>query len=148
MAERLYRSRSDRVLTGVAGGLAERLDVDPSIVRVAWVVLTVLSGGIVALIYVVMAVVVPEGGSGEPHTPAGSSPPLPGSPSSTPRAPNRPGDNNAALVLGALLIVLGAFFLVRQFLPRIDVGALWPVLAIAAGVLLVILSVAPRGPRR
>ena len=60
MNERLYRSRDDRVISGVAGGLAERLDLDPAIVRVAWVVLTILSGGVLLLVYIVMALVVPE----------------------------------------------------------------------------------------
>ena len=146
MADRLYRSRTDRMLSGVSGGLAERLDVDPSIVRVAWVVLTVLSGGIVALIYVAMAVVVPERDAAGP----GATPGMPGTPEgpSTSGTPDRPGDNNVAFVFGALLIVVGGFFLLRQFLPRIDLGAFWPILAIAAGVMLVVLSIAPRGPRR
>ena len=60
MNERLYRSRDDRVIAGVAGGLAERLDLDPAIVRVAWAVLAILSGGVLVLVYVVMALVVPE----------------------------------------------------------------------------------------
>ena len=60
MNDRLYRSRSDRMLAGVAGGLAERFDLDPSIVRVGWAILTILSGGIFLLIYIVMAIVVPE----------------------------------------------------------------------------------------
>ncbi len=60
MNDRLYRSRDDRVIAGVAGGLAERLDIDPSIVRVLWVILAVLTGGVLALVYLVMMVVVPE----------------------------------------------------------------------------------------
>ena len=55
----LYRSR-DRVLAGVAGGLADYFDVDPSIVRVAWVLLAFASGGILVAIYIVMAIVVPD----------------------------------------------------------------------------------------
>lgn len=60
MNDRLYRSRSDRMLAGVAGGLADRFDLDPSFVRVGWAILTLLSGGIFLLIYIVMAIVVPE----------------------------------------------------------------------------------------
>ena len=60
MNDRLYRSRDDRVLAGVAGGLAERLDLDPSLVRVVWAILIVLSGGLFLLLYVIMAIVVPE----------------------------------------------------------------------------------------
>ena len=39
MAERLYRSREDRMLAGVAGGVAETLDADPSLVRIVWALL-------------------------------------------------------------------------------------------------------------
>ncbi len=59
MTDRLYRSPNDRVIAGVAGGLATWLRIDPSIVRVAWVVLAILSGGIFLLVYIVMMIVVP-----------------------------------------------------------------------------------------
>jgi phage shock protein C len=70
MNDRLYRSRSDRMLAGVAGGVADRFDLDPAVVRVLWAILILLSGGIFLLIYIVMAIVVPlepiggPGGSG------------------------------------------------------------------------------------
>ena len=60
MADRLYRSRTDRSISGVAGGLAAYLGVDPTLVRVAWVLLAILSSGVFVLIYIVMAIVVPE----------------------------------------------------------------------------------------
>jgi phage shock protein PspC (stress-responsive transcriptional regulator) len=63
---RLLRSRSERVLWGVAGGLAEYLRVDPTWVRLGFVA-AVFFGGFGALAYLVMAVVVPEDdGSGAP----------------------------------------------------------------------------------
>ena len=76
MNDRLYRSREDRLLGGVCGGLAERLDLDPSLVRIGWVLLTIFSGGIFLLLYIVMLIVVPEEppsgvmyGSGQPWPP-------------------------------------------------------------------------------
>jgi len=59
MNDRLYRSRSDRRLAGVAGGVAGRFDLDPAVVRILWSILILLSGGIFLLIYIVMAIVVP-----------------------------------------------------------------------------------------
>ena len=59
MRERLYRSRSDRMLLGVAGGMARYLDVDPAIVRIVWVLL-VIAGGAGILLYIVGAIVIPE----------------------------------------------------------------------------------------
>ncbi|HET6924520.1 MAG TPA: PspC domain-containing protein [Candidatus Saccharimonadales bacterium] len=58
---RLYRSDTDKRLSGVCGGIGEYFDIDPTLVRLAWVVLTVLSGivpGIIA--YIIMAVVMPH----------------------------------------------------------------------------------------
>ena len=57
---RLYRSRDDRLLFGVAGGLAEFFDIDPVLVRLGWVLLTVASAGIGALVYIVLAIVTPN----------------------------------------------------------------------------------------
>src|SRR5690349_22554134 len=57
--ERLYRSRSDRMLFGVAGGMADWLDLDPSLVRIVWAIL-VLAGGVGLLLYIVAAIVIPE----------------------------------------------------------------------------------------
>ena len=58
--QRLYRSRDDRLLFGVAGGLAEFFDIDPVLVRLGWVLLTVASAGIGALAYIVLAIVTPN----------------------------------------------------------------------------------------
>lgn len=59
MNDRLYRSPTDRVIAGVAGGLAVWLNLDPSLVRVGWVLLAIFSGGIFVLVYIVMMIVVP-----------------------------------------------------------------------------------------
>ena len=44
---RLFRSRTDRRIAGVCGGLAEYFDVDPTIVRVTWVILSIVAGAVV-----------------------------------------------------------------------------------------------------
>lgn len=64
MNDRLYRSRDERIFAGVAGGVAERFEIDPSLVRIGWVILMFLSGGLFFLLYVVMAFVVPEAPAG------------------------------------------------------------------------------------
>jgi phage shock protein C len=56
---KLYRSRSNRMLAGVCGGLAQYFNIDPTLVRVLFVVLAVL-GGSGLLIYLVLWIVVPE----------------------------------------------------------------------------------------
>ena len=59
MEKRLYRSRTDRTLAGVCGGIAEYLGWDPTLVRVGWIILTLL-GGSGILIYLIMWLVMPE----------------------------------------------------------------------------------------
>ncbi len=195
MTERLYRSPSDRVIAGVAGGLATWLNVDPSLVRIAWVLLAIFSGGIFLLVYFVMMIVVPlppagwiprprdagawapppgaapvEGwapgggpgpGSGPPTGP-GSGPPT--SPAAGPGADRPPAPDpapsagwntpppswpappsgwsspqvarNGRLVAGAVLVLLGAWFLIDEYV-HVDWSLLWPVAVIGAGCLLI-----------
>jgi phage shock protein C len=90
--DRLYRSRNERLLAGVAGGVAERFDLDPSIVRVLWVLLVILSGGIFLLLYIAMALVVPEAPDGSDRWGAWGVPPTPAARSDTPAANIPPTD--------------------------------------------------------
>ena len=62
METRLYRSRSDRMICGVCGGLAKYFDIDPTIVRII-AVLLVFANGLGILAYIIMAIVVPQEGS-------------------------------------------------------------------------------------
>lgn len=78
MSDRLYRSRDERIFAGVAGGVAEQFDIDPSLVRIGWVILMFLSGGLFFLLYVVMAFVVPEAPAGLDRWAAWSGAPGPG----------------------------------------------------------------------
>ena len=56
---RLYRSRTDRMIGGVCGGLGKYLNVDPTLVRLVFA-LTALFGGPGLLAYLIMLIVVPE----------------------------------------------------------------------------------------
>jgi phage shock protein C len=62
MEKRLYRSRSDRMLEGVCGGLAKYFGIDPTIVRII-AVLSVFVGGLGILAYIIMAIIVPLEGT-------------------------------------------------------------------------------------
>jgi phage shock protein C len=153
--DRLYRSRTDRILFGVAGGFAEWLDVDPSLVRIVWALL-VFAGGAGFLLYVVAAIVIPE----EPSTAA--IPPAPADPMAPPDASagpattgmaavgrgrragrargraDRSGGGSGVLVLGAILVLIGGWFLVRDLVPGIDERLLLPGILILIGLLLVV----------
>ncbi len=57
--KRLYRSRKDQQIAGVCGGVADYLGVDPTLVRLLWVIFA-LAGGPGLLLYVIMWAIVPE----------------------------------------------------------------------------------------
>jgi phage shock protein C len=61
MNDRLYRTVEDRMLLGVMGGISLRLGMDPSIIRIIYAIVTVVSGIFpLAIAYLVMAFVIPE----------------------------------------------------------------------------------------
>jgi phage shock protein C len=59
---RLHRSRRERVIFGVCGGLGDYFEVDPALIRFAFVLIT-LAGGAGVLAYIILAIVMPEEGS-------------------------------------------------------------------------------------
>ena len=58
--KRLYRSRSERMVAGICGGLAEYFDIDPTIVRLLFVFGTIFTGSGLFWVYLIMMIVVPE----------------------------------------------------------------------------------------
>jgi phage shock protein C len=60
MGNQLRRSDTDRVLAGVAGGVAQRFGISPTLVRLAWV-LSVFFGGLGILVYLILWLVLPKG---------------------------------------------------------------------------------------
>ena len=60
MENRLYRSRQDRILGGVCGGLAKYFKLDPTLVRLGYVFLSIISAAFPGLlIYIIMWIIVP-----------------------------------------------------------------------------------------
>jgi phage shock protein C len=56
--EKLYRSRTERMIAGVCGGLAEHFHIDPTWVRLVFIVLF-FAGGCALLVYIIMWLIVP-----------------------------------------------------------------------------------------
>lgn len=60
-SKKLYRSKNDRMLAGVCGGLAEYFQIDASLVRLLWVLITIFTSIVPGIIvYVVAAIIIPE----------------------------------------------------------------------------------------
>lgn len=139
--QRLIRSRRDRMLFGVCGGLGEYFDVDPLLVRLAFVLIT-LAGGAGVLAYIVLAVIMPEGARGPAAghaagAPAADGPFIEGASGVgrgySARRHRRSSATGASLLvtIGLLLLLanLGWFDWFRWYL-------VWPVLLIVLGLAL------------
>lgn len=58
--KKLYRSRIQKMVGGVCGGIAEYFELDVSVIRILWVIGTLLSAGVGVLVYLIMLIVFPE----------------------------------------------------------------------------------------
>lgn len=59
MSKKLKKSFTDRKICGVCGGIAEYLNVDPTVIRILWIVFT-FAGGAGLLAYIIAAIVMPD----------------------------------------------------------------------------------------
>jgi phage shock protein C len=59
MEKRLYRSRNNRILAGVCGGLGQYFSIDPTLIRVIAVILLVIFNLATFIAYIIMAVIIP-----------------------------------------------------------------------------------------
>jgi phage shock protein PspC (stress-responsive transcriptional regulator) len=146
---RLYRCRHDRILAGVASGMAEYLGLDPTVVRILWL-LSTLFGGLTILLYIILAFVMPlepvgEAGApgapgaagwtgwgaptGEPGTEPGADA-APGAAPATawaatwhnPPHEHRPG--RMGLYVGVMLVVFGTIAMANVLIPGLVAGGL------------------------
>ena len=125
---RLYRSRTNRMLGGVAGGLAEYLQVDSALVRLAFAAL-VLAAGAGFLAYIIAWIVIPE----EPAEAAVFGAAAAPTPEPTPPRSGSAGSRGARLLIGAVLVVIGVFLLLDWALPDLH-HYLWPAAIIVLGL--------------
>ena len=64
MKKRLHRSNENKVIAGVCGGIAEYFDMDPTLIRLAWILFCAL-GGSGVLAYIIAAIFIPEKPAGD-----------------------------------------------------------------------------------
>ncbi len=58
--KRLYRNKKEKMVGGVCAGIGDFLDIDPTIVRLTWAILTILSVGVGLIAYLVAWAIIPE----------------------------------------------------------------------------------------
>ena len=119
---RLFRSASDKVIGGVCGGLAQYFNIDPALVRLAFVVFA-LAGGASVLLYIVLWIAVPVG-AGTPMVNMGA---------------------RGNEMLATVLIAIGALWLLANIgvFSFINWRIGWPILLIVGGAALLLRRVRP-----
>ncbi|HEX3048412.1 MAG TPA: PspC domain-containing protein [Bacillota bacterium] len=140
--KRLYRSSTNRRIGGVAGGVAEYFNVDPTLVRLIWLA-AIFIGGTGVLAYIIAWIVIPEAPFGIDVT---SQPADEGTPVAentvAPEFSNPPqsnaGSQKGLAFMGIFLILLGCVFLFRQLLPWFA-GYSWSLFLIVLGIALIFL---------
>lgn len=137
--QKLCRSRTNKVLGGVAGGIAEYLGVDPNLIRLVFVLLTFFGGAGVPA-YIIAWIIIPECGPGPEETAEGTQP----SRTST----------DIGLILGIALVGLGIWFLLQNLnlipgpffvLFRFIALAFWPGILILIGIFIIVATSRGRG---
>jgi phage shock protein C len=133
MKKKWYRSRKDKMIGGVCGGLGEYFDIDPTLVRIIFVVGLFMAAGFLA--YIVLWIVVPEEPlipatknntetTGEPGAEAN---PAKDQQQQTPEVPKR----NRSGIFGGIMVILGVLLLLGNF---VAFHAFWPLVLILIGV--------------
>jgi len=161
-----FHRGSDRILGGVCSGLAERFRIDPLWMRIAFALLAFVQG-VGIFLYVVLWLVMPEhvegqiagrsgfdsmtadlrrvwsevgGRRGSPTPAPAAAPTIPGEHPSSPQEPPVRGRwHDQSVLLGALLVVIGAIFLGNNT-GLVNWDVVWPALVIALGVVLMLRS--------
>lgn len=145
--KKLYRSKTDSMIAGVCGGIAEYFNFDASLVRLVWLLLF-FSGGVGFIAYIIAWIIIPlqptpgqadlstteeiqevtnelrkgaQEVASEIHAMLNSS----------------SSSNNPRLVLGLVLIALGLFYLLREFIPWFSLIKLWPLGLLLVGLLII-----------
>jgi phage shock protein PspC (stress-responsive transcriptional regulator) len=146
ISSRLYRSSSNRIISGVAGGLGEYFNIDPTIIRILFIILT-LFNGIGLLIYLLMWVLIPE--ETQPaldnnQTVKNNLADIKNKARSFShnlrfnKSTSDPKDSH--FLWAVLIIAVGFFFLFKNFglFDALDLGKYWPVILIIAGLIFIL----------
>ncbi|MEI6378758.1 MAG: PspC domain-containing protein [Candidatus Falkowbacteria bacterium] len=152
--KKLYRSSRDKIIAGVCGGLAEYFEIDSTIIRAAFIVLT-LAGGSGILLYIILALITPSDVNQE-ATPRDNLNDLTGSVKSQAQAiakelkpkRNRTADSNEDLAiprsrfyLGLIVCFIGFILLINNFVPTqfnwFWSATVWPLTIIFIGIYLI-----------
>lgn len=140
----LHRSESNKVIAGVAGGLGEYFNIDPTIIRIIFILLTIF-GGSGLIIYVVLWLIVPTKSQTVKHpqdTIRSNIEDMKSTTKTFAHGIGNPGTgrDNSRFWWAIIIIVLGFFFLMNNYglLDSLDLDKLWPLILIIVGLAIIL----------
>ncbi len=137
-----YRSSNQQVIGGVAAGIADHMNTDPTIIRILFIVVALFGGGGI-LIYLILWIALPSGVTTSYNQPLNFSNmekenmEQGKNDNFDPNKQWKHPKNDGSLIAGLILITLGFIFLADHFLPRVDFGDLWPIILLVAGIVMI-----------
>jgi len=147
MPENLYKSRTNRVIAGVCGGLAEYFKVDATLIRLAWA-LAIFAGGSGLILYILAVIIMPEEPAAKRGTEEAPAVPADGSSLGTSGAggAETPAggdgkterDGRKRQVFGLILIGLGLYFILSRYIPFFSMHNWWPLILIGIGLAIIL----------
>ncbi len=112
----LYRSKDDKIISGVFGGLAGYLNIDPVILRIIGVVLFLARPGEFILFYIIASIIIPE------------------SDKETAALTDEKSSVDGGFLFGVALVVLGVVFILQKFFSWFTFDYVWPFILIGVGL--------------
>ncbi len=129
MEKKLQRDTKHKVIGGVCAGLANYFDMDASLLRLL-LAFMILFAGIGFWLYIILWIVMPAGNGFQPTAETIDA--------VTNDASPNPQINKGSLVVGLILIGLGALGLIHRFVPAFNWQMVWPIILIVLGLVLLI----------
>lgn len=127
MNKKLYRSNSDKTVAGVCAGIAEYFDLDATLVRLAFVLLSLAYGGGI-FVYIVCAIIVPERPSDETYVAPDDVYDKDGN-----KTDDGSKERRTKQIIGVVLLVLGFILLGEKIIPWFDRNILFAIGIIVSG---------------
>ncbi len=140
MKKQLFRSSRNRIIGGVAGGIGEYFEIDPTIVRIIFII-TAIGWGLSILLYIVLWIILPDEFSikfmEQNHTIDNADNVSATSINTTVMSSNL---SRTKIVIGFLLIILGIILLLNNFLSFSIIKYFWPLILVIIGIYIILKS--------
>ena len=126
MKNKLYRSSSNQVISGVCGGIGEYFDIDATIIRLIWVLISLPALITSVIVYIACNMIIPE----DVYK------------SNSDFTDKRNHSGNRAVLFGCILIILGASLLLKKIFPWFNyswyyIKKFWPLLLVLLGIYII-----------